>query len=76
MNYKIIKLLRTIVLTIVGACAALAVVAAALVPGLPRRLATKSRGPHARRATMVGTQIGPPGESGSNALILLPRLGP
>ena len=74
-NHKIFKLPHTIGLTIVGARASLAVVADALSPGLPRRLTTGHRGAHALRATMVGNQIGPPGESASNALILLPRLG-
>ena len=75
-NHKIFKLPHTIGLTIMGALASLAVVAAdALIPGLPRRLTTGSRGATALRATMVGNQIGPPGESGWNALILLPRLG-
>ena len=74
-NDTIIKLPHTIGLTIVGARAALAVVAGALSSDLPRRLTTERRGAHARRAIMAGTQIEPPRESGSNALILLPRLG-
>ncbi len=74
-NDTIIKLPHIIRQTIAGPRASLAVVVDALSPGLPRRLTTGRRGAHAIRATMVGNQIGPPGESGSNALILLPRLG-
>ncbi len=74
-NDTIIKLPHTIGLTIVGARASLAVVADALIPGLPRRLTTGSRGANDLRTTMAGNQIGPFGESGSNALILLPGLG-
>ncbi len=75
LNDTIIKLPQTIGLTIVGARASLAVVADALIPDLPRRLTTGSRGANDLRTTMAGNQIGPPGESGSNALNLLPRLG-
>ncbi len=75
LNDTIIKLPHTIGLTIVGARLGLAVVADALIPGLPRRLTTGSRGANDLRTTMAGNQIGPFGESGSNPLILLPGLG-
>ncbi len=75
LNDTIIKRPHTIGPTIMGARAALALVADALIPDLPRRLTTGRRGANDLRATMAGDQIGPFGESGSNALILLPRLG-